>query len=1226
MKLSGLKARIQLALLLSVSIPFAPLSAQQAADVIRGRVMSPDSQPIVGAQVTAISYLGGITKSKRTDKNGRYSITYPNGEGDYWLSFAAIGYTGQRFEVKRIADEEVLIADVKLSNTQTLGTVTINAAGPRQPPGRNDGTQSADVTGGDRSIANVLLPPDQMGNLAAMAGAMAGVQLIPGVDGNPDKFSIFGLDGSQNNTSLNGQQSGATTIPRDAGVSTQLRSGFDIANGGFSGAQIAVNTSSGTNYISRSGSGQFNAPQIQWNDRIGRATEYSSISLGGRMSGPIVMDKDFYTFSIQVDHRSQNLATLGSTTPVIYQSAGIAADSVTRLRAILGDLRVPIGASGIGSSSPRDAASVLGGLDWAPKSASSGHAFNLAYNGSYNSSGPSSLSPLQTPASLSSTTSLNGSMQLRHTNFFGDGILTESMFALSGSSARNNPYVDLPGGSVLVTSILDDGSATPRSLNFGGGSNASTNSTQSVSGRNSLSWFSSNNKHRLKLISELRTDRSSSERAFNLLGRYTYQSLADLSAGHPSSFTRSLNSVDQSGSALVGAIALGDAWRKTPNLQIQYGVRIDGNRFLSRPDDNSAVKDAFGIANTNVPNKIYLSPRFGFSYFYGKQTQIAIADGFAFGPKAVIRGGSGIFQNVRGPDLASGAIANTGLPGSSQQITCTGTATPAANWDVLQGNDALIPTQCADGTGGTLFANSLPSVTLFNKGYSQEKSWRTNMSWAGNILDNRFALTLTGNYSLNFNQADALDLNFSPVQQFALSEESGRPVYVQSTSIDPTSGLIATRDSRQSSLFNTVSELRSDLHSQTRQLQVQLQPFYFYAPKFRWNMSYAYVNVSQQYRGFSSTVGDPFEIRTGTASGPRHDLSLGFVYSLANAVTFSLGARVASGTRFTPTIAGDVNGDGRFNDRAFIFDPATTSDPAVAAAMQNLLKNASGSARDCLQSQLGKFAERNSCVSSWTVSNTSLRITINPAKIRLPNRTSLSLTISNPAGAADLLLHGENKLHGWGQTPNIDQSLLYVRGYDAAKLRYKYEVNQRFGSTRALQTVSRTPVVMTLIVGVDFAPTRDWQNLRQQLDRGRTRAGVKMPEPQVRQMSLSLFQNPMARMLQTGEALHLTRTQADSLATMSRRYTKLVDSLWTPAAKFLATLPKEYDRAEAQARFVAAREVAIGYLIKVAPGIKGMLTKGQTRVLSPQIASVLEPRYLQLVQKGLAGGEFAYFF
>lgn len=59
-----------------------PLRAQQTADVIRGRVTGTDSLPIAGAQITAVSYFGGITKTARTDKNGRYAITYPNGKGD----------------------------------------------------------------------------------------------------------------------------------------------------------------------------------------------------------------------------------------------------------------------------------------------------------------------------------------------------------------------------------------------------------------------------------------------------------------------------------------------------------------------------------------------------------------------------------------------------------------------------------------------------------------------------------------------------------------------------------------------------------------------------------------------------------------------------------------------------------------------------------------------------------------------------------------------------------------------------------------------------------------------------------------------------------------------------------------------------------------------------------------------------------------------------------------
>jgi hypothetical protein len=345
-------------------------------------------------------------------------------------------------------------------------------------------------------------------------------------------------------------------------------------------------------------------------------------------------------------------------------------------------------------------------------------------------------------------------------------------------------------------------------------------------------------------------------------------------------------------------------------------------------------------------------------------------------------------------------------------------------------------------------------------------------------------------------------------------------------------------------------------------------------------------------------------------------------YNLKNAVTFAWGGRVTSGSRYTPTVASDVNGDGRANDRAFIFDPQDAS----ITGMQHLLENGSGSARNCLRRQLGSFAERNSCVGPWTMGNTNLRITLNPTRLRLPQRTTISFTVSNPIGAADLLLHGENRLHGWGQTPALDQTLYFVRGFDPQTSKYRYEVNQRFGSTRANQTTSRTPVVLTMQMGFDMAPTRDWQNLRQQLDRGRSRGGAKMTETSLRQYSSGIFPNPMSRILQSAEQMHLTRKQADSLATMSRRFTRLVDSVWAPAAKELAALPKDYDRTAAQQRLVSARAVAVDYLIIAAPHVKSMLTKGQMRVLSSGIASMLEPRYLELLRVGQVGGEFGGFF
>jgi hypothetical protein len=116
-----------------------------------------------------------------------------------------------------------------------------------------------------------------------------------------------------------------------------------------------------------------------------------------------------------------------------------------------------------------------------------------------------------------------------------------------------------------------------------------------------------------------------------------------------------------------------------------------------------------------------------------------------------------------------------------------------------------------------------------------------------------------------------------------------------------------------------------------------------------------------------------------------------------------------SGSPFTPLIAGDVNGDGYLNDRAFVFSPNAANDPAVATAMKSLLENGSDAARSCLNKQLGQLAARNSCQAPW-MSNASMSISFNPVKVRMPQRATLSFQLSNPLGAADLLLHGSSGL------------------------------------------------------------------------------------------------------------------------------------------------------------------------------------------------------------------------
>src|SRR6185295_8994737 len=103
-----------LALLALIAI--ASTAAAQT-DVIRGRVTGPDSLPVEGVNVRATSYQGSVAKTARTDASGRFTIIFINGEGDYWLDFMKLGLAPKRFEIKKVGDEEIMIADTRMTST-----------------------------------------------------------------------------------------------------------------------------------------------------------------------------------------------------------------------------------------------------------------------------------------------------------------------------------------------------------------------------------------------------------------------------------------------------------------------------------------------------------------------------------------------------------------------------------------------------------------------------------------------------------------------------------------------------------------------------------------------------------------------------------------------------------------------------------------------------------------------------------------------------------------------------------------------------------------------------------------------------------------------------------------------------------------------------------------------------------------------------------------------------
>jgi len=1217
--------RLVAALAAFVLVAAAPAALRaQDPDIIRGRITGPDSLPVEGASVVITAIASGVSKSSRTDKDGRFTITFPSAEGDYWVVVQFVGLAQRRFEIKRLADEEVLIADARLTRPVTLLS-PVRVQGQRPTPGRNEG--GVDISGTERSVNPFSLDLSAAGDLSALAATLPGVTLIPSSDGSPAGFSVFGLDAAANSFMLNGLSMNGSMLPRDAAISTTVAtSPYDVSRGGFSGGQVSTRSQQGGNYIIRTMSITGITPQMQWSDRAAQslALEATNASVSGRFSGPIKLNRLFYNVSYQFDETVRDLRTLLDIDPAGLQAVGISQDSVTRLREALENADLPYSVSGFPSANTNQRGTFLGSFDFTPNS-SRGHSVNVTMNGNWGRTLPMGFNSWDAPAHAGRSTNWAGSAQARHTAYFKSVILSTTSIGISKNENESSPYLSLPSASVRITSQFADGSSNVRSVLVGGNASlGSRSSSTNLQLRNSLAWVSMNGLHKITLTTEFARNESMTDQFSNLFGSFSFNSLADFEAGRPSSFSRTLTPRRQGRSQATLGMAIGDAWRPNADLNLTYGVRLDASRFGSGPERNPTVEQTFGLRNDRVPNPITFSPRVGFSKSFGESPQIAFAEGFQRGPRQRIAGGIGIFQGNPSQSLMNRVISNTGLPTAVQQLTCVGDAVPVPDWDRYRLDPTTVPSACADGTAGTIFASAQPGVTLVSPDYRASRRLSADLNWGGWVLRNRFNLNVAGSYALNLDQQGEIDLNFSPVVRFGLADEAGRPVYVDPLSIVPATGSIAARDARVSQNFSRVSLINSDLRSDSKQITLRISPVTFNS-RFTWNLAFTESWNRRLVQGFSSTVGNPLDREWGENDiNARHQVQLGLNYNVLNTIRLNWTVSARSGVAVTPRIAGDVNGDGYSNDRAFIFDPAHTADSALAAQMRQLLETGSPIARDCLSRQLGQLSKLGSCRGPWTFSgNNAINVTVNPLKVRMPQRAQLRFQLGNPLGAIDLLTHGAANARGWGQTTTPEATLLYVRGFDPETKRFKYEVNQRFGSTRPQQSVNRSsPVTVTALLSIDLGPARERQSLTQMLDRGRKlKDQQKQNELSIKSMYISGgINNPLTTMLRQADQLKLTPDQADSIATLNRWLTVRLDSIWGPVAKELAALPDKYSQDLAYDRYRSAREASFDLLIRIAPDVTQMLTPEQRRLLPGGVASYLDSRYLRQIRSSTIGG------
>jgi len=1126
-------------------------------DIIMGKVLAPDSTPVVGARIEVTSNETGITRRKETNERGEYSILFPDGGGAYRLRASYIGYAPYEVAVQRQADEDRLIVNIRLSrNPQVLQAVTVR--------GRNDaGTQDRPTAGSvERNLSAAQLDrlPIDKGDLATVATLVPGVIGTAATDSTAASFSIAGQPTNQNQITLDGLSFGSGSVPAEAVRSTRvITSTYDVGRGQFTGGQVASTTRGGTNNVQGVVSYALRDPDLEFVDSssatFGQKYNQNSINFGA--GGPIVRDEAFIFGALSVSRRTNPLSSLLAADPQTLARLGASQDSVGRFLTRLGTIGVAPTLPGIPDDRLADQASALVRFDY-----SLGEAHTLTLRGDWRGQAQDAtrISAFSVPSTGGNLRTTGGGIMASLTSHLGR-FINEGRIYQSSDRQNTEPYLAIPGGRVTVASALDNGTQSLTTLQFGGNpSLPQLTHSRLLEATDEISWVSEGGAHRYKLGGLINEDRSSIGTIPNRYGTFYFNSLSDFESNQPSQFTRTISGSDRLAGSNNAALYLGDAWRRSAAFQATYGLRLEGTRFPRTPAYNPDIETLFGRRTDDAPTEVHLSPRVGFTYMPGARGRGA-AGGFN-AASWIFRGGLGEFRGKISSNLVATAVEGTGLAGGQSQLTCIGAGVPTPDWTSYLADPSSVPDECLAGgptppIGGP--TGQRRNVTLFQSDFGAPKVWRSSLGASRRFFE-RYSFNIDASFAYGLAQTGSRDLNLDATPKFTLSTEDGRPVYVPATAIIPGTGATTVNASRVHPEYGSVTEFTSQLRSASAQITTTVGGLTLQG--ITWSASYTFLRSRDQQNGFGvvgggfgggSTAGDPNDVAWGTSDRERRHQLLGTLTFPARPwLDITAIGRLTAGQRYTPVVSGDINGDGSRNDRAYIYDPtnpAIANDTALVNGMTRLLDNASGRSLDCLRSQIGTIAARNSCSTPWTPA-LDVQLNFKPSAFGLQRRLTMSVQLQNALVGLDQLLHGDN-LHGWGQPILPDRTLLYVRGFDPATQRYIYQVNEHFGVASGRTSAYRVPFQIGLQGRLTLGQDPARQQVRQIFGGGN---GRPLTRDDYKARLQRLVPNPFLTTITLNDSLKLALTpeQTVRLHALSDTLTPKVDALIDQIADMLA--------------------------------------------------------------------------
>ena len=299
--------RIKQFCLLLVAVLFSATSfAQSTTASLNGFVTDANGKPLVGATVVATHVPTETVYGTVTDANGAYRLQGLRVGAPYKVEFSFVGFKDKQFNDIALSLGEVRQIDARLSDTQAIDAVVVNADGFNE---KRTGTGEVFHRELIERTPTVSRSIDDITRLApqAMVSKDGGISIA----GTNSRYNSFQIDGTASNdmygltsTGTNGGLAGANPIPLDAIRDIQVVTApFDVRQGGFSGGGINAITKSGTNTFSGTAYAYYNDHNFYGRSPLNGAklaeqrTQIYGVSLGGA----IVKNKLFFFLNGEFD-------------------------------------------------------------------------------------------------------------------------------------------------------------------------------------------------------------------------------------------------------------------------------------------------------------------------------------------------------------------------------------------------------------------------------------------------------------------------------------------------------------------------------------------------------------------------------------------------------------------------------------------------------------------------------------------------------------------------------------------------------------------------------------------------------------------------------------------------------------------------------------------------------------------------------------------------------------